>query len=75
MGVDDIKRPDIILGGKEALDERTAHIVDVFNEIRGEGIRTAVIMNTVDAFIIRMVGVTQTGKNMDVVAFALEGTT
>jgi len=71
MGMDDIKRTGTVFGLKQVMDERTAHVVYFRNEIGIQRKRAAMVVNTVDALISRLVW-PKAGKYMDLMPFPFQ---
>ena len=53
------------------IDERAAHIVDIVYKIVMPAVRCAVIMNSVDTLVLRLIMTAHTGEDMYLMPFAL----
>ena len=71
MGMDNIKRTDIIFGLKDMMHKRTAHFIDFCNEICIQREGAAMVMNSIDALVPLLVR-PHARKNMNIMTFSLQ---
>jgi hypothetical protein len=60
-------RPHVVLYLKKGVDERAAHILNLFDEIRVCAERNPVIVNAMNTLIEWVIMAPHTGKHMDLV--------
>ena len=71
VGVDDVEAAHMVLHGEELVDERPAHVVDFVDEIRVQREVAAMVVNAVDAVVVRLL-MAAAGEHMDFMAPAIE---
>jgi hypothetical protein len=69
--MNDIERSDVVLCLKEVVHERPAHVVDFVYEVGMKIKRAAMIMDAVNAYIMRLAG-SHARENVNFMSFALE---
>jgi hypothetical protein len=63
---------DVILGGHEVMDERPAHVIDFVDKVAMKREWAAMVVDSVDALMVRLV-LSLARKDMNLVVAALEG--
>ncbi len=71
MGVNDVEAADVVLDREELVDEGPAHVVDFIDEIGVEHEVAAVIVNAVDAVVVRLLRAAA-GEHVDFVTATVE---
>ena len=71
MRMNDIECADVVLGLENVMDERPAHVIDLFNKIGMKVEGATMVVDTIDPHVMRL-SVAHACKNMNLVSFSLK---